>query len=126
MALPLICCDLRQVIVTLQACFLICKANRLDSVFKGPFKGVPKKNICKIPQRDRPALTNSFLSPLLSVDTAHIPCGGEDWPCSLGHGQGKAGACCASGWRPREALSREPSWDYSSSSVTEELFPRTR
>ena len=55
-------------------------------------KGIPKKNICRIPLRDRNTLTNSFLSPLISADSAHVPCGGEDWPRSLRHGQGKARA----------------------------------
>lgn len=58
----------------------------------------------------RHSLTSSFLPPLLSADTAHIPCGGEDWPCSLRHGQGKAmvRVCYALGLRPRRALFREP------------------
>lgn len=84
--------------------FLICKG--WASSVKDPSNAITKKNICKIPQRVRHALISSFLSPLLSADTAHIPCGGEDWPCSLRHGQGKAmvRVCCALGLRPRRAL----------------------
>lgn len=91
---------------------------------KSPSKHVPKKNICKIPQRHRYSLTNSFLS-LLSADTAHVPCGGEDRPCSLGHGQGKARACCALGLRPRRTFSE--SWLYTVLlSVAGEFCPRRR
>jgi hypothetical protein len=70
------------------------------SSLKDAPKDVPK---IKIPQGDRHILTSLlFLPSLLSADTAHIPRGREDWPCSLWHGQGKAGV------EPRRAFSRKP------------------